>query len=95
MNQSRLNCRVQTSLSCGGDEVTIILCECVCHCIRLCVCLYVWVCGCVCVCIGHMIIHSHETIEESVSYYGVIRRSDHTQTLLPLCVCVCVCVCVC
>ena len=72
---------------------------CVSVCVTVSVCVCVFMCGsvgvCVCVCIGHMIIHSHETIEESVSYYGVIRRSDHTQTLLPLCVCVCVCVCVC
>lgn len=27
---------------------------------------------CLCVRNGHMIIHSHETIEESVSYYGKI-----------------------
>ncbi len=39
----------------------------------------------VCVRNGHMIIHSHETIEELVSYYGMIRWS-HTDAAAMLCV---------
>lgn len=40
---------------------------------------------CLCVRNGHMIIHSHETIEESVSYYGKISQSH---TLPPSFICV-------
>lgn len=43
------------------------------------------VCMCVCVHNGHMIIHSHETIEELVSYYGSIRsQADPTAMLCVL-----------
>ena len=73
MNQSRLNKRAYTGLSCGINEVNITQ-----------VWMHAYVCVCVCVCVfeggmsllvcnGHMIIHSHETMEELVSYYGTIR----------------------
>lgn len=67
MSHSRLNDEAQTRLFCGVHQVTLLS--------RLCVVpvtVSTSVCVCVCARNGRMIIHSHETIEELLSYYGMI-----------------------
>lgn len=99
MNQSRLNYEARTRLSCGFHQVTLLSCLCV-----WCLSLYPPPCVFMCMCArnGHMIIHSHETIEDLLSYYGMITWSHTGPCCQAVCVCgMCVwkwtllCVCVC